>query len=54
MWGVVASDFGLMASLTASAVLLVVAAASVGVLPLLPETGDQQLAPGGQSGHLST
>jgi hypothetical protein len=48
------SDFGLIASLTASAVLLVVAAAGVGVLPLLPETGDQQLAPGGQSGHLST
>ena len=54
VWGVVASDFGLIASLTASAVLLVVAAASVGVLPLLPETGDEQLAPGGQSGHLST
>ena len=41
VWGVVASHFGLIASLTASAVLLVVAAASVGVLPLLPETGDQ-------------
>jgi len=54
VWGVVASDFGLIASLTASAVLLVVAAASVGVLPLLPETGDEQLAPGDQSGHLST
>jgi MFS family permease len=54
VWGVVASDFGLIVSLTASAVLLVVAAASVGVLPLLPETGDEQLAPGGQSGHLST
>jgi hypothetical protein len=38
VWGVVASDFGLIASLTASAVLLVVAAASGGVLPLLPET----------------
>jgi predicted MFS family arabinose efflux permease len=54
VWGVVASDYGLIVSLTASAVLLVVAAASVGVLPLLPETGDEQLAPGGQSGHLST
>jgi hypothetical protein len=54
VWGVVASNFGLIASLTASAVLLVVAAAGVGVLPLLPETGDQQLAPGGKSGHLST
>jgi MFS family permease len=40
VWGVVASRFGLVASLTASAVLLVVAAASVRVLPLLPETGD--------------
>jgi hypothetical protein len=37
VWGVVASNFGLVTSLTASAVLLVVAAASVGVLPLLPE-----------------
>jgi predicted MFS family arabinose efflux permease len=54
VWGVVASDYGLIVSLTASAVLLVVAAASVGVQPLLPETGDEQLAPGGQSGHLST
>jgi MFS family permease len=42
VWGVVASHFGLIASLTASAVLLVVAAASVGVLPLLAETGDEQ------------
>jgi predicted MFS family arabinose efflux permease len=42
VWGIIASDFGLDASLTASAVLLVVAAASVGVLPLLPETGDEQ------------
>jgi predicted MFS family arabinose efflux permease len=48
VWGVVASRFGLIASLTASAVLLVVAAASVGVLPLLPETGDEQRS------HLST
>jgi hypothetical protein len=41
VWGVVASHFGLVASLTGSAVLLVVASASVGVLPLLPETGDE-------------
>jgi predicted MFS family arabinose efflux permease len=41
VWGVVASRFGLGASLTASAVLLVVAALSVGVLPLLPETVDE-------------
>ena len=40
VWGVVASRFGLVASLTASAVLLVVASVSVAVLPLLPETGD--------------
>ena len=51
VWGVVASRFGLIASLTASAVLLVVAAASVGVLPLLPETGDEQWATGFQSGR---
>ena len=51
VWGVVASHFGLIASLTASAVLLVVAAASVGVLPLLPETGDEQWATGFQSGR---
>ena len=42
VWGVVASDFGLVASLTGSAVLLVVSAVSVGVLPLLPEGGDGQ------------
>jgi predicted MFS family arabinose efflux permease len=48
VWGVVASRFGLVASLTASAVLLVVAALSVGVLPLLPETDDEQ------QGHLPT
>jgi MFS family permease len=41
VWGLVASHFGLVASLTASAILLVVAAASVGVLPLLPETDDE-------------
>ena len=48
VWGVVASRFGLVASLTASAVLLVMAALSVGVLPLLPETDDEH------SGHRST
>jgi predicted MFS family arabinose efflux permease len=48
VWGVVASRFGLVASLTASAVLLVVAALSVAVLPLLPETDDEQ------SGYLPT
>jgi MFS family permease len=48
VWGVVASHFGLLASLTASAVLLAVAGASVGVLPLLPEAGDEEW------GHLST
>jgi MFS family permease len=48
VWGLVASNFGLIASLTASAVLLVVAAASVGVLPLLPETD------GEKRGHLAT
>lgn len=37
MWGLVASNYGLVTSLTASAVLLVVAAASVGALPLLSE-----------------
>jgi predicted MFS family arabinose efflux permease len=48
VWGGVASRFGLVASLTASAVLLVVAALSVAVLPLLPETDDEQ------SGYLPT
>jgi predicted MFS family arabinose efflux permease len=41
VWGLVASHFGLSASLTAPAVLLVAAAASQGVLPLLPVT-DQE------------
>jgi hypothetical protein len=40
--GVVASQFGLVTSLTTSAVLLVGAALSVAVLPLLPETADEQ------------
>ena len=42
VWGVAASRFGLVASLTASAVLLVLASVSVAVSPLLPETGDGQ------------
>ncbi len=42
VWGVVASNFGLIDSLTASAALLLVAAASVAVLPLLPETDDER------------
>ena len=41
VWGLVASHFGLSASLTASAVLLIAAAASQGVLPLLPVTDEQ-------------
>jgi MFS family permease len=41
VWGVVASQLGLGASLTESAVLLVVAALSVGALPLLPEPDDE-------------
>jgi MFS family permease len=40
VWGIVASNYGLVTSLTASAVLLVVAAVSVVVLPLLPETAE--------------
>lgn len=48
VWGVVASNYGLVVSLTGSAILLVVAAASVGVLPLLPDTDDEQ------RGQLST
>ena len=42
VWGLVASDFGLSASLTAAAVLLVAAAASQGVLPLLPAIDEQR------------
>jgi predicted MFS family arabinose efflux permease len=44
VWGVVASHFGLAASLTAAAMLLIVTAASHGVLPLLPATDDAQRA----------
>ena len=40
VWGLVASKFGLAISLTAAAGLLVVAAASMGVLPLPAETDD--------------
>jgi MFS family permease len=42
VWGLVASHFGLATSLTAAAVLLVAAAASHGVLPLLPATEGEQ------------
>jgi predicted MFS family arabinose efflux permease len=42
VWGLVASHFGLGVSLTAAAVLLVAAAASQGVLPLLPTTDDER------------
>jgi predicted MFS family arabinose efflux permease len=42
VWGLVASSLGLSASLSASAVLLIVAAASPGVLPLLPVTDEEQ------------
>jgi MFS family permease len=42
VWGLVASHFGLAASLTAPAVLLVASAASQGVLPLLSATDDPQ------------
>ena len=45
VWGLVASRFGLTASVTAAAVLLIATAASVGVLPLLPETGIEQPSP---------
>ena len=38
VWGLVASHFGLAASLTAAAVLMLATAASQGVLPLLPTT----------------
>lgn len=44
VWGLVASQFGLAASLTAAAVLLIAAAASQGVLPLLPATGDEPVS----------
>jgi MFS family permease len=44
VWGLVASQFGLAASLTAAAVLLIAAAASQGVLPLMPATGDEPVS----------
>jgi MFS family permease len=42
VWGLVASRFGLTASLTAAAVLLIATAASHSVLPLLPGTVDER------------
>ncbi|HTI74516.1 MAG TPA: MFS transporter [Mycobacterium sp.] len=42
VWGLVASRFGLTASLTAAAVLLIATAASHSVLPLLPGTADER------------
>jgi predicted MFS family arabinose efflux permease len=42
VWGVVASHFGLAVSLTVAAVLLIAAAASQGVLPLLPGADDDR------------
>ena len=44
VWGLVASTFGLAASLTAAAILLVGTAASHTVLPLLPATDDDPRA----------
>jgi MFS family permease len=49
VWGLVASHFGLATSLTAAAVLLAAAAASHGVLPLLPATDDEQRKASGLS-----
>lgn len=43
LWGLIAAHFGLAQSLMAAAALLVVAAASVAVLPLRPETGTLDL-----------
>jgi MFS family permease len=45
VWGLVASRFGLSASLTTAALLLIAAAVSMVVLPLLPETGIEQPSP---------
>jgi MFS family permease len=42
VWGLIASHFGVAASLTAAAILLIAAAASQGVLPLLPATDDER------------
>jgi hypothetical protein len=39
VWGLIASHFGVSASLTVAAVMLFATAASVAVLPLLPDTG---------------
>lgn len=41
VWGLIASKFGLTESLTISAALLVAAAASIGVLPLVTERSDE-------------
>src|SRR5262249_50541357 len=51
VWGLVASHFGLTASLTTAAVLLIGTAVSMVVLPLLPETGIAQPSP--SDGHVS-
>jgi MFS family permease len=51
VWGFVASRFGLTASLTAAAVLLIGTAVSMVVLPLLPETGIEEPSP--SDGHVS-
>jgi predicted MFS family arabinose efflux permease len=52
LWGFIAARFGLAASLTASAVMLILAAASQAVLPLLSEDGNGQTsASGGPSEH---
>jgi MFS family permease len=51
VWGLVASRFGLTASLTTAAILLVGTAVSVALLPLLPETGVGHPLP--SDGHVS-
>jgi MFS family permease len=45
VWGLLASRFGLTASLTTAAVLLIGTAVSMVVLPLLPETGVEEPSP---------
>src|SRR5262245_1359760 len=51
VWGLVASHFGLTASLTTAAVLLIGTAVSIVVLPLLPETGIEEPSP--SDGHVT-
>jgi MFS family permease len=51
VWGLVASHFGLTASLSTAAVLLIGTAVSIVVLPLLPETGIEEPSP--SDGHVS-